>query len=211
MKGSNLDSLLAKTRAVPGGLQLDQIQSDSVASEATDLVRQYLQSWEDKFLVDDYSQQERESIHQCLLDCVMKRYIRTGEISFTNSELSRAIALAKKYAYSKKKKTNDEFIGLCCDYVKLFINTWEKRYSYDEKEIDLIATKLYSFVVNRYQTSKLRELKLTKRELKSTMEFIERRRAVMAKNARADAKDREIRELRARYGSPESRFFVVHE
>lgn len=194
-----------------GEHKLEQTQSEKTATEASDLIRLYLQTWEDKFLVDDYSQPERESIHQALMDCVIKRYIRTGEISFTSSELGRAIALAKKYAYSSKKQAKEDFIGLCCDYVKLFINTWDQRYSYDEKEIDLIATKLYSFVVNRYQSSKLRELKITKRELKNTLEFIERRRIYIAKNAKADAKDREIRDRRSRYGSPDNRYFIVHE
>lgn len=176
-----------------------------------ELVSKYLDawllSWTERTL---YKPSQLMAIKSCLLESVMQRYVKTGEMSFTKSELKRAIAFSKETILDSKPVENRDVNPICSDYVRMFLVNRSEFKKYDKAEIGIIRTILYSFVINRYKTSNMTVLKITKQELRHSIEFIEDHRSKKAREKIADERDRKIRNLRSRYGSHVENRVIVH-
>lgn len=172
-------------------------------SDSDSLAIAYIQDWEANWKNhDSYSEIELRAIRCSLFSAVIHRYSKTGEMGFTKAELKQAIAAATEVQKPAKVcRTDDSVNTICYDYVKLFIEHWDHNGEFSDDEIKLIFTRLYVSVKQRYESSRRTRLSFTKRELKSAIESVSVYRERVEKEARFDARDRKVRELRSKYGS----------
>ena len=188
----------------------------SVANEAIEvdsLVIDYLKCWERSWSSKcTYSEDELRSIRCSLFGAVMRRYVRSGEMSFTRSELKQAIRSAKEIIKPVKTKQISKTVDpICYGFVSLFFSDWHESAQFSQEEQNIIFAHLYASVSTRYESTNRTKLKFTKRELKYAEECALKNRARLEKEDRQDERDRKIRGLRAKYGSAVESKVLLHD
>jgi hypothetical protein len=173
----------------------------------------YLNAWEMEWPErHSYTKDELVIIRSSLFSAVLPRFTKTGEFNFTNAELTIAIQAVKDLQVpAKKSRQNSEINEVCYGYIGIFLRNWPETNEYTEAELNIILTHLYATVLERYESSCCRTLKITKREIKQAQEFVEKRRAKQQKEALHDERDRTIRVLRTKYGTVAESKIVLHK
>ena len=120
----------------------------SVANEAIEvdsLVIDYLKCWERSWSSKcTYSEDELRSIRCSLFGAVMRRYVRSGEMSFTRSELKQAIRSAKEIIKPVKTKQISKTVDpICYGFVSLFFSDWHESAQFSQEEQNIIFAHLY--------------------------------------------------------------------
>lgn len=177
------------------------------------LIINYLKAWESGWCDRiKFTAEQLLTIRASLFSVISYRYAKHGEITFSRNELKEAIKSAKDIAEPYNSRSDRSMVNpICHAYVFLFIQRWEEAEKFSPDELSTIFAQLYLSTIDRYEASSRSKLFVTKREIKRAVEFAESARARREKEAYQDSRDKQIRELRGRYGSVAEIRTLLHE
>lgn len=172
----------------------------------SEMVESFLDRWVHEWSeAENYNSAELNIIKRSLFEEVLDRFEETNKVSFTSSEMERAINVAKESLLlgSEPPKPYDVKPGLdiqCSQYINLFLGIQDFNTDFSNQEYNLLWGKLYVRVFNRYVDMGYTCLAINKKELNEALESVYQKRHKDSVNAAMDRRDEDIREKRKQYG-----------
>ncbi len=187
---------------VPGG-KLNKYQVESI----NEMIDSFLERWESTWYnSDNFTKEERKLIKAHLSVTVLGNYTLTSSLSFGEDDLQKAIESCAEAEYSDdysvERFRQVEGLDLqCMQFIKFFLKNWEKKEEFNHSEIELITGRLYSEVLQSYESSNFTCLEITYSNINNALDVASKFRHRRSVQAARDTADREIAEKRDQIGT----------